>query len=270
MIEKQYITPKGTIHYWANEHVEGRQNLVFLPGLTADNTLFAKQTALFEGKYNVLVWDAPGHALSRPFVLDFSLRDKATWLHEILAREDFRNPVLIGQSMGGYVSQVFMQLFPGEARGFVSIDSSTLKLKYYPKWELKLLEHIEPFYRFFPWKSLVRQGAMGTAETPYGQELMTCMMEQYSDNPRYYAKLVGHGYRMLAEAIRADLPYDIVCPCLLICGEKDKAGDTKKFNKRWAAGEKLPLTWIAGAGHNSNTDCPGEVNGLIEAFLVRI
>ena len=37
----------------------------------------------------------------------------------------------------------------------------------------------------------------------------------------------GFGYRMLAEAIKADLQYRISCPVLLICGEKYKAGSAK-------------------------------------------
>lgn len=96
---------------------------------------------------------------------------------------------------------------------------------------------------------------------------MAQIMEQYSDNTRYYSRLVGHGYQMLAEAIEADLPYDINCPCLLVCVEKDMAGDTKRFNHRSAAGENLPIKWAPGAGHNSCTDCPEMVNSLIEKFV---
>ena len=48
-----------------------------------------------------------------------------------------------------------------------------------------------------------------------------------------YRCLAGFGYRMLTEAIKADLPYHISCPALLICGEKDKAGSTKSYNKKW-------------------------------------
>lgn len=70
--------------------------------------------------------------------------------------------------------------------------------------------------------------------------------------------------------IEADLPYDIACPCLLLCGEKDKAGDTRKFNRKWSAGEGLPIEWIPGAGHNSNTDQPEMVNQLISAFINKI
>lgn len=267
MTEKTHITPKGIIHYWTNDISGDRQALVFLPGLTADHMLFDKQVKAFEAHFDVIVWDAPGHAASRPFDLDFSLRDKASWLHDILQAEGVTRPVLVGQSMGGYVSQAFMQHYPGEAAGFVSIDSAPLKRKYYPAWELWLLRRMEPLYRMYPWKVLVSQGSKGTAESQYGRRLMAQMMTAYEDEPRYYARLVGHGYRILADSIAADLPYGIDCPCLLICGEKDKAGDTRSFNRRWAAGENLPIRWISGAGHNSNTDRPEEINTIIKSFL---
>lgn len=78
MREKTWETPCGTIHYWINDRIDNRKlNLVFLPGLTANHRLFEKQTAYFEGKYNVVVWDAPGHAASWPFEFSFSLMDKA-------------------------------------------------------------------------------------------------------------------------------------------------------------------------------------------------
>ena len=85
-----------------------------------------------------------------------------------------------------------------------------------------------------------------------------------------YARLAGFGYRILAEAIKADLPYHISCPALLICGEKDKTGSAKSYNKKWHQREGLPLKWIKNAGHNSNTDQPDEVNRLIEKFISEI
>ena len=73
--------------------------------------------------------------------------------------------------------------------------------------------------------------------------------------------------RILAEAIGSSRPYDIPCPALLLCGECDKAGSTRNYNRRWSAGESLPLQWIPSAGHNSNVDQPDIVNTAIENFL---
>ena len=153
MTERIYETQSGNIHYWTNDIKPDRITLVMLPGLTADHHLFDKQVKVFQGRYNVLTWDAPGHGKSRPFALDFTLMDKSRWLHEILEREQIRKPVLIGQSMGGYVSQCFMEQFPGEAAGFISIDSAPLKRRYVTGLEIWLLKRTEPMYRAFPWSA---------------------------------------------------------------------------------------------------------------------
>ena len=279
MTEKIFETSSGVIHYWTNDLCPGRKTLVFLPGLTADHHLFDRQIEAFEEEFNVsvkelvteqlqfnlLTWDAPGHAASRPFRLDFSLMDKAEWLHGILAKEGISHPILIGQSMGGYVSQCFMQRYPGETAGFISIDSAPLKRSYVTGAEIWLLKRTEPMYRAFPWRSLKKIGADGCATTEYGRRLMRSFLDPYTK--REYCRLAGHGMKLLAEAMEADLPYEIDCPAILICGEKDQAGSAKSYNRRWAKKEGLPIYWIKEAGHNSNTDKPEEVSQIIRDFV---
>ena len=271
MTEKHYQTPCGAITYWINAPLDtAKPTLLFLPGLTADHRLFNQQIATFRSGYNVFVWDAPAHASSWPFTLDFTLRDKARWLKEMMDAEGIRRGIIIGQSMGGYVGQMFAENYPDRLAGFVSIDSAPLQRQYVTGWELWLLKRMEPIYRHYPWKSLLRAGSKGVAATAYGQQLMLDMMMVYNDNPTRYAQLTGHGYRMLAEAMEADLPYTLSCPALLICGTKDQAGSTRRYNKAWHQKTGIPLEWIEGAGHNANTDKPQEVNALIARFLKQL
>lgn len=271
MREKTWKTPCGTIHYWVNGRTDNRKlTLVFLPGLTADHRLFEKQTAYFEGRYNVIVWDAPGHAASWPFELSFGLLDKAKWLEEILRSEGLDKPVIIGQSMGGYVGQAYAELYPEKLRGFVAIDSAPLQRSYVTGVELWLLKRMEPVYRHYPWKWLLRSGTRGVATTEYGRKLMHDMMMTYDGDQERYAKISGHGFRILAEAMEADLPYRLQCPALLICGEKDRAGSCIRYNKAWHKRTGIPIRWLKNAGHNSNTDKPQLVNQILDAFLQKI
>ena len=264
MKAQRYATDHGDIRYWRGE-ARSPFTLVFLPGLTADHRLFERQLEYFGSRMDVLTWDAPGHAASRPFDLDFALMDKAHWLHDILEREGIARPVLVGQSMGGYVSQCFLQAYPGAAAGFVSIDSAPLQRQYVTALELWLLRRMYPVYRLYPWETLKRTGINGCAETAYGRALMQSFVDAYSREE--YCRLSAHGMRMLADAMAAGLPYAVDCPALLICGEKDRAGSARRYNRRWAETTGLRLEWIEGAGHNSNTDRPEEVNRLLEDFL---
>lgn len=260
----------GTIRYWTDTDAgKGAPWLAFLPGLTADHRLFDKQMEHFSGKANCLVWDPPAHGDSRPFALDFTMDGFAHMLHDVLADAGATKPVLVGQSMGGYVSQAFIDLYPGEAAGFISVDSAPLKRKYYPTWEVKFLRHTKGMYQAIPMSLLKPWGSWGAAETEYGRELMRAFMDSYTKQE--YVDLAAFGYRLLADAIEAPgRVYDIDCPTLLLCGEKDHAGDVRPFNRKWTKGEGIPLVWVPGAGHNSNSDKPEFVNRQIEEFVRQI
>ena len=267
MREKTHQTSSGTIHYWINMTKKDSITLVFLPGLTADHRLFDKQIAYFENKYNVFVWDPPAHASSWPFTFDFDLMDKAKLLHEILEKEKIKYTVMIGQSMGGYVGQAYIELYPKTLKGFISIDSAPLQRNYVTKLELWLLKRMEPVYYYYPWKFLLKSGTNGVAVSEYGRKLMYEIMMTYDGNKKRYSQISGHGFRILADAMEKDLPYKIECPALLICGKKDKAGSCIRYNKAWHKKTNIPIAWIPNAGHNSNTDQPNMVNDFIEKLI---
>ena len=256
MIERVHETPRGAIHYWVDALPGNGPALALLPGLTADHRLFEKQVEHFRGRVSLLVWDPPGHAASWPFQLDFTLMDAAGWLDGILTAEGFRRPVIVGQSMGGYVGQAYAQRFPGKLAGFVSVEPYAL---------------VKRQYACQPCSSAGMFESVTSLDSPPEMTtLMREMMMTYDGDKARYAALSGHGMRMLAEAMEADLPYAIDCPALLICGTQDRAGSCKRYSRAWHRNTGIPLHWIEGAGHNANTDRPKEVNQLIEALLERI
>ena len=255
-----YSTPMGDIHYWCTPFEAGKRTLVMLPGLTASSRLFEKQIEAFIGEYNLWVWDAPAHAKSRPFALRFTLAQQAQWLHDILSRyiTDGSLPVLVGQSMGGYVAQEYLVQYPGQAAGFVSIGSAPLEREYVTSVELWLLRQAKPFYKLFPWKTLQKMGAIGCAETDYGRRLMQEMMQDYTHTE--YCNLAGYGYTILADAIAQHTAPIPLCPTLLLVGNHDHAGSAKRYDREWSHRRNLPLHIVPHSGHNANTDNPTFVN----------
>lgn len=265
---REFRTLEGCIRYWVTPHIPDAPDLVFLPGLSADRRLFDQQIAHFSNKANCLVWDAPSHGKSRPFSLSWTLEDKARWLHELLAEEGIAYPVLIGQSMGGFLAQVYIDMFPGEVSGFVSIDSAPLKREFYSSRDLSALRHTRAMYVSVPWKLLLKLAASGCAATSHGQKQMREMMEEYGK--RDCIDLVAHGFEMIAKAVEDDRRYKISCPAVIICGKRDGAGAVKALCRQWSRKTNIPLQWIEGAGHNANVDAPDKVNAVIDEFLVEL
>ncbi len=101
--------------------------------------------------------------------------------------------------------------------------TTPLQRRYMTSMEIWMLKRMEPIYRYYPWKSLLKAGTDGIAVTEYGRKLMREMMLEYDGDQKRYAKVAGHGFRILAEAVE--------CPALLICGEQDKAGSCVRYNK---------------------------------------
>jgi len=267
-VSRVFRTPYGNIYYWVNHTDDDLPWLVFLPGLSADHTLFDKQMDYFAGTFNCFVWDAPAHSRSRPFALKFTMEDLAEYLHDIFKVENIVRPILIGQSMGGYISQVYMMQYPGSISGFVSIDSCSLSRKYYSGWELALLKRTKKMYMSIPWKLLLEWGIAGTSTTKYGRNLMRQMWCCYEQEE--YCSLADHGFRIVAEAVEARPEYPITCPARLLCGEKDGAGSAKRYNRQWTKQDGHRLIWLKGAGHNANTDVPDLVNRLIKEFVTSL
>lgn len=260
MLEEKYINSEyGTTYYWVSR-CEGNINLVFLPGLTADHTLFEKQVEYFEGRYNLLVWDCPAHGKSRPYE-QFTYKNVTDELKTILDVERIENAVLIGQSLGGMIAQFFINRYPDMAQGFVSVDSVPFG-DYYSKSDMFWLLQLEWMCNLFPDKLLRTSMAKMCGLTEYTQQKMLEMLSVYDKKELAHLMYIGEA-AFIPENMEMELP----CEVLLLLGDKDKVGKVAAYTKEWAKRTGYPLHIIKNAAHNTNEDQPEEVNRLIEEFL---
>ena len=265
MIEKILNTGFDDVHYWITDSIDSnRMTLFFLHGLTASHALFEKQIPHFEDNYNVVVWDAPAHGLSRPYA-DFTYEKAANDALKILDENGIESAVFIGQSMGGFITQSVIKRFPERVIGFVSIDSTPFGEKYYSRSDKWWLRQIEWMSNLYPDKSLRKAVAKQCTRTERSYQNMLNMLSGYGK--KELCHLMGVGYAgFLADNCDLEIP----CPVLLILGEKDRTGKVAQYNKAWTQKTGYPLKIIKGAAHNVNVDKAEEVNACIMEFLSRM
>ena len=261
MTEKRFETENGIIAYWVNSMSNQDYALVFLHGLTADHTLFEKQTSHFKERFKIVCWDAPAHGKSRPYK-DFSYHRAAEHLKKILEIEQIKKAIFIGQSMGGYVIQTFMKQYAEFAVGFIGIDTTPFGLSYYSKSDKWWLRQIEWMSRCYPYKALVKAIAKSCTYTQYAYENMFTSLSQYTK--REVCHLMGIGY---AGFLEENCDLDIKCPVLILVGEQDKTGKVKQYCNAWQDRTGFPLHIIERAAHNANIDNYEQVNMEIEEFV---
>ncbi len=81
----------------------------------------------FDTDYHVRAYDQRGHGNSewdRSTVPDYSYERYAADLHELTEKLNLRDFILVGHSMGGVVSTVYLGTYPGRAKAFILIDST--------------------------------------------------------------------------------------------------------------------------------------------------
>lgn len=251
----------GRIAYWKSDVFDlSRDTLFFLHGLTGNHTMFEQQFTAFAETCNIIAWDAPAHGESRPYS-EFTYENAANGLKKILDECGVTTVILIGQSMGGFISQAFICRYPEMVKGFVAIDSTPYG-NYYSKSDMWWLRQIEWMSKLFPEKLLKSAMAKQNAVTETGRSNMAAMIDEYSKAELCH--LMGIGY---AGFLTDNRTCEIPCPVLLLVGEKDRTGKVRAYNKEWTKRTGYPLIWIPNAAHNSNVDNPAFVNEKIRSYL---
>lgn len=261
MEHKQITSQNGITHYWINNHRDRiSRTIVFTHGLTANHTMFEKQVEYFIKKYTVIVWDVPMHGLSRPYN-NFTYFNAANELNSILKKEAIDNVVLVGMSMGGYLSQEFARLFPDKVGGFVALDTTPFG-NYYSKSDLWWLQKVAPMASWFPNNMLRNSIAKSSSKTEYAYKLMLKMLEPL--NKSQIIEQIDIAYSVF---VKENKEVRFEFPVLLLLGEFDKTGKVFQYNQAWAKKTGYPLHIIKNAAHFSNADNPEQVNFEIDNFI---
>jgi pimeloyl-ACP methyl ester carboxylesterase len=235
--------------------------IVCTHGAGADHRMFDAQRAALTERYQVLTWDVRGHGRSRPMGAQFSLACATDDLVALLDAVGADAPALLGQSMGGNISQELVYRYPQRARALILIDCvcntfPLTLLEWFGVWITPTL------LRLYPRQTLLRQSANAVSRRPEVRQYLYEAMAAIP-NDDLLAILVG-----TLGGLHDDPDYRIPLPFLLLRGEQDRAGSIAKQAPRWAARDpSCRYVVVPDAGHCANQDNPAFVNAQILCFL---
>lgn len=116
-----YIDCNGVDLYY-EDHGEGHP-IVFLHGVMCGLRFFEPQLAGLSDEYRTVAVDFRGHGRSEKTELGHTVAQYARDLHTFLERRDLEDIVLVGWSMGAFVSWDYVEQFGTKRiRGLVDVD----------------------------------------------------------------------------------------------------------------------------------------------------
>ena len=98
--------------------------VVFLHGFLENKEMWTHFVSQYEKKYRVITIDLLGHGKSESLGYVHSMEENAKAVHAVLSHLRIRKSILVGHSMGGYVSLAFAELYTENVRSLILINSS--------------------------------------------------------------------------------------------------------------------------------------------------
>jgi len=212
--------------------------------------------------FGTLVWDVRGHGLSAMPSRTFRVGDVVDDLVRILDREGVRAAVvLVGQSMGGNVSQQLLRSQPGRVAALVAIGSTSNTMPI-SRWERTELRLAGQSLRLIPFRYLTSLMARASSTTTTGQGYLLEVFRSVGRR-RFLGIWAG-----LSRCLTPDPDYRAPVPQLLVVGQHDETGNIKTAMLQWSDRDPLShLLVVRGAGHVAQLDRPDQVNQAVIEFI---
>jgi 3-oxoadipate enol-lactonase len=235
--------------------------VILIHGFPFDHTIWDRVAGFLEPHARLILPDLRGFGLSPAPEGVYSMRLMAEDIAALMDRLDLRKAVLVGHSMGGYVSLAFAQVYPDRLAGLALVTShSGADSSERRQGRLRLAERVR------------RKGVKAVVEAN---------LERYSPNAqvreltgelilRSSAKSVIAALKGMAERPDySDLLPQLKMPCVIVAGSEDVIVSAEKAREMVQMLSRGWLVEIPGGGHMPMFEAPDLVSAAIQDLTRR-
>lgn len=226
-------------------------NLVLIHGMFGGLSNFDPLIDCLEG-YSIYVPDIPLYELKKR---ELTIPGLADWLHNFLEAQQIKNPILLGNSMGGHVALEFAHKYPAETRALVLTGSSGL------------LEY--DFGSSFPKRKsreYLKERANMTFYDDLADDVIVDEILEVVNSRKKLLSLLKLTRSTHSHNMESMLP-DIHQPALLVWGKQDVVTPPKVALKFESLLPNARLKWIDQCGHAPMMERPDEFSAHMNNFL---
>ena len=256
-------TELGNVFYQVHGP-EGAPAVVLTHGVAMDHCTFAPQVEALKDDFRVVTWDMPFHGRSDSLDKSRSFSAASTdLLAKILDVLGIEEAVLVGLSLGSYITRLMSIHDPERVRAEVHVSSSSMHATY-PKFIRAMIPLIKFVFKLLPESMMARMFASNKA---LKDETVAYLVEAVQQTGK---DSLTH---LMCEMIRdmtVPLPEPTEMPRLIVYGDHEKPF-VIKASIAWH--ERVPgckLVEVEDAHHIVNQDNPQAFNATLLAFLQQL
>ena len=247
--------------------IQGKGRTVFLiHGFLGSKNIWQPLINRLKNNFRVIAVDLPGHGESACVGYVHSMEMMADLVKSILNQHKIRKTILVGHSLGGYVSLAFAEKYPDKLHGLIMVNSSANSdskervgsrnqlIELVKRNKTKAIEALVP--SFFVGKSL----KLKRLKNRYLKEAHNC------SNRGIIASVEGMKMRKEREIVLKFAPY----PYMYIIGALDPILNPETLRSQVNLGEKGFLLELKDSAHMSFLEEEGKVYLAIKQFALKL
>lgn len=239
--------------------------VVLLHGFGEDSTIWNNQTEFLKTHYQVIVPDIPGSGASPSLQGDALIEDYASHLKDLLDKENIHQCIMLGHSMGGYITLAFAEKYADKLKAFGLIHSTAFADSSEKKEVRKRgIETIKE-YGAYPFLKTTIPGLFGEA---FRRENSRAIDKLTEAGKNFNAETLVMYYRaMMLRPDRTHVLRESRVPVLFVTGAEDKAAPVNDLLQQVHLPQVSYFHVLKNAAHMGMLESASHVNRFIGDFV---
>lgn len=264
--KRQVIFKNNPVHY----HIRGRgdQAILLVHGFGEDGSIWNKQVEYLSGKYKIVIPDLPGSGNSPDNQTLQSIEDFADALFAVSADAGLSEFVMLGHSMGGYITLAFAEKYPEMLLGYGLIHSTAFAdSDEKKKVRQRGIEAIAAYGSYAFLKNTI-PNLFAPAFKEKNTELVNHLIEQ---GRKFSTQTLQQYYSiMMQRNDRCHVLQSVCKPVLFMMGTEDIATPVSDVLQQVHLSDISEVYLLEETGHMSMWEKPDKLNQAIESFMLNI
>lgn len=236
--------------------------VVLLHGYLENLKMWEKISDELSGDHQVILLDLPGHGKSENVDEIHTMELMAKKVKQTLDYLEIIKPIIVGHSMGGYVTLAFAELFPDDIKSFILLNSTSFSDSPEKKEQrLKAVETAEKNLDTLIKMSIPSLFAEDNLKNLKSEIEFTKELARETSLQGVTAALKGMRLRpdrsFLLEEFKGEIG--------IIIGKHDKAINPEAFKKGIPKKENISVVELE-TGHMAHLEAPEQTIGFIKNF----
>ena len=241
------------------------QRVVLLHGFAEDSTMWRYQIDFLKGHFRLFVPDIPGSGLSSYNEQLSTVEDYAEVIKAILDNEKISSCILIGHSLGGYITLAFAEKYPHFVKAFGLFHSTAFADSEDKKQiRLKAIDFIKTNGAYTFIKNTTPNLFAASFKTNNPEQIEALIKQRKNFTPE---ALIQYYQAMIARPERVAILKNSAVPVLFIIGEQDNAVPLQSSLQQCHLPSQSYITILANSAHMGMWEEKAKANKALQDFL---